>query len=28
VNFQPALEMLDEMHDIGMGVEYRERSTL
>ena len=28
VNFQPALEMLDEMYDLGMGVEYSERSTL
>lgn len=27
-NFQPALEMLDEMYDLGLGVEYRERETL
>lgn len=27
-NFQPALEMLDEMYDLGLGITYRERSTL
>jgi len=25
-NFQPALEMLDEMYDLGLGITYRERS--
>jgi hypothetical protein len=28
VNFQPALELLDEMYDIGVDVTYRERETL
>lgn len=28
VNFQPALEMLDEMYEVGLDVEYRERETL
>lgn len=28
VNFQPALEMLDEMYDLDLGVTYRERETL
>jgi len=28
VNFQPALEMMDEMYDIGIDVTYRERETL
>ena len=27
-NFQPALEMLDEMYDLGLGVEYRERNVM
>lgn len=27
-NFQPALEMVDEMYDLDLGVEYRERETL
>ena len=27
-NFQPALEMLDEMYDLDLGVEYRERSVM
>lgn len=27
-NFQPALEMLDEMHDLGLDVTYRERKTI
>lgn len=27
-NFQPALEMLDEMYDLGLGIEYRERKLL
>lgn len=27
-NFQPALEMLDEMYDLELGVQYRERETL
>lgn len=27
-NFQPALEMLDEMHDLDLGVEYRERKVM
>ena len=27
-NFQPALEMLDEMHDLGLDVEYRERGQI
>jgi len=27
-NFQPALEMLDGMYDLGLGVTYRERETL
>lgn len=28
VNFQPALEMLDEMYDLDLGVTYRERNVL
>lgn len=28
VNFQPALEMLDEMYDLDLGVRYRERNVL
>lgn len=28
VNFQPALEMLDEMYDLDLGVEYRERNVI
>ncbi|MFB6198437.1 MAG: hypothetical protein ABEI52_09255, partial [Halobacteriaceae archaeon] len=27
-NFQPALEMLSEMYDLGLGVEYRERNVM
>ena len=27
-NFQPALEMLDEIHDLDLGVEYRERNVM
>jgi len=27
-NFQPALEMLDEMYDLGLGVQYRERKVM
>jgi hypothetical protein len=27
-NFQPALEMLDEIHDLELGVEYRERNVM
>jgi hypothetical protein len=27
-NFQPALEMLDEIHDLDLGVEYRERNVI
>lgn len=28
VNFQPALEMLDKMYDLELGVEYRERNVM
>ena len=28
VNFQPALEMLDEMYELELGVEYRERNVM
>lgn len=28
VNFQPALEMVDEMYDLDLGVQYREREVL
>jgi len=27
-NFQPALEMLSEMYDLGLGVEYSERNVM
>lgn len=27
-NFQPALEMLDEMYDLGLSVQYRERKVM